>query len=71
MIRKSLEKIPFHGLFLSGHDVEDGIRFWELQDSRGEAWGDKGFIKLARFNRLIKQAFEFTVNLFHIIKISI
>ncbi|CAL9244070.1 unnamed protein product [Arabidopsis halleri] len=62
LIRKSLEKPPYHGLFLASHDTtEEGVDFWELQESAGEDHGDKGFIKLARHNRMIKQLIVFKV----------
>ncbi|XP_023637024.1 uncharacterized protein LOC17875615 isoform X2 [Capsella rubella] len=61
LIRKFLEKLPYHGYFVSGIDSENGIDFWKGQDSGGRDFGDQGFVRIARHYRLIKQVFEFTV----------
>ena len=37
-----------HGVVLSGYGQEDGKDFWEIKNSWGGRWGNKGFMKLGR-----------------------
>lgn len=53
----------FHDMLLSGHGVDDfGNPYWELQESKGAAWGDGGFVRIARYVGLIRRAYLMEIN---------
>lgn len=62
---RTFEKFPVHCLFLTGNDIdENGIEFWQLQESWGKKHGDdEGFIKMERHKCLIKSVVVFKVTL--------
>lgn len=40
-----------HAVVLIGFGEEDGSRFWQIQNSWGNSWGEEGFIRLLRRER--------------------
>ena len=38
--------LGFHSITLMGWGIEDGVKYWIIQDSYGESKGEKGFIKI-------------------------
>ncbi|VVB09893.1 unnamed protein product [Arabis nemorensis] len=52
-----------HAMMLSGHGVDEfGVGYWELQQTRGPAYGYGGFVRIARHLKLIRNAFLMGVN---------
>ncbi|KAL0207233.1 hypothetical protein P9112_011861 [Eukaryota sp. TZLM1-RC] len=37
-----------HAVTLTGYGVENGMKYWEIQNSWGSEWGDSGYFKLVR-----------------------
>ena len=37
-----------HAIAIVGYGVENEIKYWKIQNSWGEYWGDKGYVKVRR-----------------------
>lgn len=48
-------------MLLTGYGVKDGKQYWRLQDSKGQDWGDGGFIMMERHKCLIKNVVELKI----------
>ncbi len=42
-----------HSVVLVGYGVHDGVEYWLIQNSWGENWGEKGYMKLRKGKNLI------------------
>lgn len=43
------EELGGHAVKIIGWGVEDATKYWLVSNSFGEAWGDAGFFKIARY----------------------
>ena len=51
-------------MFLTGHgiDEESNIPFMEFQDTKGDTWGDEGFVRVRRQVNLVTEFVELKVS---------
>jgi cathepsin B len=44
------EQISGHAIEITGWGIQNGVKYWQVKNSWGKEWGDKGYFKIIRGN---------------------